>query len=39
MLKLQYFSFLMGRADSSEKTLIPEIIECKGEEGGSRWDG
>ena len=36
MLKLQYVSILMGRADKTEKSLILEIIECKGEEGGSR---
>ena len=36
MLKLQYFGFLMGRADSLEKTLMLETIEGKGEEGGRR---
>ena len=32
-LKLQYFSHLMGRADSLEKTLILGKIGGKGEEG------
>ena len=27
MLKLQYFGYLMGRADSLEKTLMPGKIE------------
>ena len=36
MLKLQYFGFLMGRADSLEKTLMLETIEGKGAEGGRR---
>ena len=36
MLKLQYFGFLIGRADSLEKTLMLETIEGKGEEGGRR---
>ena len=38
MLKLQYFGHLMGRADSSEKTLMLEKIE--GRRGGCqrmRW--
>ena len=34
MLKLQYFGYFMQGADSSEKTLILEKIEAKGEEGG-----
>ena len=32
-LKLQYFGYLMQRADSLEKTLMLEKIESKGEEG------
>ena len=36
MLKLQYFGFLMGRADSLEKTLMLETIDGKGEDGGRR---
>ena len=32
-LKLQYFSHLMGRADSLEKTLMLGKIGGKGEEG------
>ena len=31
-LKLQSFGHMMGRADSLEKTLMPEKIE-----GGRRW--
>ena len=30
-LKLQYFGYLMQRADSFEKTLILEKIEARGE--------
>ena len=38
-LKLQYFSHLMGRADSLENTLMLGNIKAKGEEGGRglRW--
>ena len=38
-LKLQYFSCLMGRADSLENTLMLGNIKAKGEEGGRglRW--
>ena len=32
-LKLQYFGYLMERADSLEKTLMLGKIEGKGEEG------
>ena len=32
-LKLQYFGHLMGRADSSEKTLMLGKIEGKEEKG------
>ena len=32
-LKLQYFGYLMGRADSLEKTLTLGKIESKEEEG------
>ena len=32
-LKLQYFGYLMGRADSLEKTLMLGKIESKEEEG------
>ena len=39
MLKLQYFGYFMQGADSSEKTLILEKIEAKGEEGGRGWHG
>ena len=38
-LKLQYFSRLMGRADSLDKTLILGKIGGKGEEGSREWDG
>ena len=38
MLKLQYFGYLMGRADSLEKTLIWERLKA-GEEGSRGWDG
>ena len=34
-LKLQYFSYLMGRADSFEKTLILGKIESRRRRG--RW--
>jgi len=33
-LKLQYFSYLMRRVDSLEKTLMLEGIEAGGEGGG-----
>ena len=33
-LKLQYFGYLMQRADSLEKTLLLGKIEGKREEGG-----
>ena len=33
MLKLQYFGYLMLRADSLEKTLMLGKIEDRGEEG------
>ena len=33
MLKLQYFGHLMGRADSSEKTLMPGKIEGRRKRG------
>ena len=33
-LKLQYFGYLMGRADSLEKILMLGKIEAVGEEGG-----
>ena len=35
-LKLQYFGHLMQRADSLEKTLIPEKIERKRRRGQER---
>ena len=35
-LKLQYFGHLMGRTDSSEKTLILGKIEGKRRKGGQR---
>ena len=39
MLKLQWFGHLIWRADSSEKTLMPEKMKS-GEEGNDRgWDG
>ena len=34
MLKFQYFSHLMGRANSLEKTVMLEKIEAGGEVGG-----
>ena len=36
MLKLQYFGHLMRRADSLEKTLMPEKIESKRRKGQQR---
>ena len=33
MLKLQYFGYLMQRADSLEKTLMLERLKAEGEEG------
>ena len=36
MLKLQYFGHLMGRADSSEKTLMLGKIEGKKRRGRQR---
>ena len=38
-LKLQYFSHLMQRANSLEKTLCWERLRAGGEGGGRRWDG
>ena len=35
-LKLQYFGHLMGRADSSEKTLMLEKIEARRRRGRQR---
>ena len=35
-LKFQYFGHLMGRADSSEKTLMLEKIEGRRRRGGQR---
>ena len=35
-LKLQYFGYLMQRANSSEKTLMPEKIELKRRSGWQR---
>ena len=35
-LKLQYFGHLMGRADSSEKTLMPGKIEGRRRRGRQR---
>ena len=35
-LKLQYFGYLMPRADSLEKTLILEKIESRGRKGQQR---
>ena len=34
VLNLQYFGYLMQRADPLEKTLILEKTEAKGERGG-----
>ena len=36
MLKLQYFSQLMRRTDSLEKTLMLEKIECRRRRGQQR---
>ena len=38
-LKLQYFSHLMQKADSLEKTLMLGKTEGRGEGGNRRWDG
>ena len=38
-LKLQYFGHLMRKANSLEKTLMPERIEGKRGTGGRGWDG
>ena len=41
-LKLQYFGHLMGRTDSSEKTLMLRNIEGRRRRGRQRmrqWDG
>ena len=38
-LKLQYFDYLMQRADSLEKTLMLGKTEGKGEEDSRGWDG
>ena len=35
MLKLQYFSHLMRRANSFEKTLMPGKISCWAEKGAT----
>ena len=35
-LKLQYFGYLMQRADSFEKTLVLEKIECRRRRGQKR---
>ena len=35
LLKLQYFGYVMGRANSLEKTLILGKIESKKRRGGS----
>ena len=39
MLELQYFGYLMWRADSPEKTLLWERWRAEGEEGNRGWDG
>ena len=39
MLKLQYFGYLMERADSLEKTLVLENIEGIRRRGHQRLDG
>ena len=36
-LKLQYFGYLMQRADSLEKTLMPEELRARGERDDRRW--
>ena len=38
-LKLQYFDYLMQRADSLEKTLMLGKIEGRRRRGQQRWDG
>ena len=37
--KLQYFGYLMWRANSSDKALMLGKIEAEGEERGRGWDG
>ena len=39
MLKLQYFGYLIWRADSLEKTLMLVKTGAKGEGGDRGWDG
>ena len=39
MLKLQYFSYLMRRADSLKRPLCWERLKAGGEEGDRGWDG
>ena len=38
-LKLQYFGHLMGRTDSSEKTLMLVRLKSRGEGDNRGWDG
>ena len=38
-LKIQYFGYLMWRADSSEKTLMLGRLRAGAEGGGRGWDG
>ena len=38
MLKLQYFDYLMWRANSMEKTLMLGKVRAEGEEGNREWD-
>ena len=38
-LKLQYFGYLMRRADSFEKTLMLERLKAGGERDDRGWDG
>ena len=38
-LKLQYFGYLIRRADSLEKTLIPGKTESRRRRGDRGWDG
>ena len=38
-LKVQYFGYLMWRANSSDKALMLGKIEAEGEERGRGWDG
>ena len=38
-LKLQYFGYLIQKANSLEKKLMLGKIERKGEVGGRWWDG